>query len=46
MPDIQRVIMFILMHKTTIKNDIMKTERLCDGTDDFIIGEFLWVASL
>ena len=40
MPDIQRVIKFSLMHKTTIKNDIMKTERLRDGTDNFIIGDF------
>ena len=40
MPDIQRVIKFSLMHKTTIKNDIMKTERLCDETDNFIIGDF------
>ena len=46
MLDIQRVIKFSLMNKTTIKNDIVKTERLCDGTDDFIIGESLWVASL
>ena len=32
--------------KTAIKNDIVETERLCDGTDDFIIRESLWVASL
>ena len=48
MLDNQRVIKFSLMNKTTIKNDIVKTERLCDGdgTDYFIIEESLWVVSL
>ena len=46
MPNIQRVIKFSLMHRTTIRNDIMKTKRLYDGTDNFIIGDFLWVILL
>ena len=43
MLDIQCVIKFSLMNKTTNKNDVVKTERLCNGTDDVIVGESLWV---